>query len=276
MRIDYEHAIDEKDIAKVWINGEEFYGIGYQGLMTVNTKTYIDEPTRSNDGSIPNINDYATFIVPRCKLNFKYFNIEDYKRLCRVLNSANQFPVKYFDKQFGEFREYMMYAEPEEMAKIYNVGSLVIGLFDYEISFIGTLNDLTKYNVSYDTSFLTARTINAYSTSKTYYENDVVSVTESEITTYYKYINKTISMGMPITDTKYWKQIDNQINEIRSVSWGHSIKGATGEDLSNFYIIPSGKTFIGWNTLADGTGNNLKPNGNWTVFEDVTFRPIFE
>ena len=276
MRIDYGNAIEEKDIAKIWINGEEFHGIGYQGLMTVNTKTYIDEPTRSNDGSIPNINDHATFIVPRCKVNFKYFNISDYQRLCRVLNSANQFPVTYFDKQFGQMRTYMMYAEPEEMAKIYNVGTLVIGLFDYEVSFIGTLNDLEEYNVSYDTTGLTARTINAYSSSTTYYENDVVSVTENEITTYYKYINKTLSMGTPVTNIEYWQQIGNDINERTTVAWGNSIKILTGEDLTNFYIMPSGRTFKGWNTRSDGTGYTLAPNSNWTVFENITIYPIFE
>ena len=276
MRIDYSNAIDEKNIARVCINGEWFDGIGYQGLMTVNTKTYIDEPTRANDGSIPNINDYATFIVPRCKLNFKYFNIEDYKRLCRVLNSANQFPVSYFDKQFGEFRTYMMYVEPEEMTKIYNVGSLVIGLFDYEISFIGTLNDLEKYTIKYDAGELTERILQPYSGANVYYENDVVYETANEVTTYYKYINKSPLAGKPLNDTASWKKIKKNINVEMEVSWGNSIKGETAEDLANFFVIPTGKTFVGWNTLKNGSGNNLKPNANWTVFEKATFYPMFE
>ena len=81
------------DIDGIKIGGEWFVGIGYQGLLNVNTKTYVEEPTRSNDGSIPNINDHDTFIVPRCKVNFKYFKIEDYQKLLRVINSANEFPV---------------------------------------------------------------------------------------------------------------------------------------------------------------------------------------
>ena len=149
MRVDWAGAIENENLGKIFIGGEEFTGIGYQGLMTVNTKTYVEEPTRANDGSIPNIDDHDTFIVPRCKVNFKFFNIRDYQRLCRVINSANQFPVSYFDKQFGEHRTYMMYVEPEEMAKIYNVGTSVIGVLDYEVSFIGTLNNLDKFNVRY-------------------------------------------------------------------------------------------------------------------------------
>ena len=141
------NAIDT--IGKIWVNGQEFSGMAYQGLLTVNTKTYVDEPTRSNDGSIPNINDYDTFIVPRCKVNFKYFNIEDYQRLCDAIQS-NEFVVKYYDKQFNEFVSHKMYCEPEEMAKLYNVGTDVFGLLDYEVSFIGTLNDLQELTVTYN------------------------------------------------------------------------------------------------------------------------------
>lgn len=276
MRIDYGGAIEVKDIAKIWINGEEFYGIGYQGLMTTNTKTYVNEPVRSNDGSISNIDDYETFIVPRCTVNFKYFNIQDYIRLCRVVNSANQFPVRYFDKQFGVFKEHLMYAEAEEMKKIFNVGTSVIGVIDYEVSFIGTLNNLEQYEVKYITSGLTPKTINAYSSETTYSEGNVVSSTQDEKTIYYKYINPASSSGKPLTDTSYWQSISRAIDEVESVNWGHSIKILTGSDLSNFYIIPSGKTFEGWNTLADGTGYKLFPNSNQTIFEKTDLHPIFK
>lgn len=275
-RVDYGGADTVENIAKIYINGEEFSGIGYQGLMTVNTKTYVDEPVRSNDGSISNIDDYETFIVPRCKVNFKYFNISDYKRLCRVLNSANQFPVSYYDKQFGRFVEHQMYAEPEEMKKIYNVGTSVIGLFDYEVSFVGTLNKLDEYEVKYITAGLTPRTINDYSSETTYSEGNVVSSTQDEKTIYYKYINPASSSGKPLTDTSYWQSISRAIDEVESVNWGHSIKVLTGTDLSNFYIIPSGKTFEGWNTLADGTGYKLFPNSNQTIFENTPLYPIFK
>ena len=151
-----------EDLGKIWINGQEFSGMAYQGLLTVNTKTYVEEPKRVNNGSMPNIEDHDTFIVPRCKVNFKFFSIDDYQRLCRVINSANQFPVKYFDKQFGEFREHYMYVEPEEMAKIYNVGTSVIGVLDYEVSFIGTLNNLEEFTVNYDAGNLTRKVIAEY------------------------------------------------------------------------------------------------------------------
>lgn len=138
-----------EDLGTVWINGEPFTGIGYQGLLTVNTKTYVSEPTRANDGSMPNIADHESFVVPRCKVNFKYMSLDDYQRLCNAI-LPNEFPVKYYDKQFGGFVEHYMYAEPEEMAKLYNVGSSVIGVLDYEVSFIGTLNKLQSVTVQFD------------------------------------------------------------------------------------------------------------------------------
>ena len=171
------------DLDCVWVGGEKFKGIGYEGLLTVNTKTYVEEPTRAQDGSMPNIKDHDTFIVPRCKVNFKYFTIEDYQRLLNVVNSSNEFPVKYWDKQFGEFRTYMMYCEPEEMGKLYNVGTSVFGLLDYTISFIGTLNNLEEYTVTYyvnrysgDTATLSTVTTKKWGESfKTLTESDIVA-----------------------------------------------------------------------------------------------------
>lgn len=137
------------DIDKIIIDGEEFRGIGYQGLLTTNTKTYAEKPTRSLSGAIENINDHDTFFVPRAKVNFKLFKIEDYERLCRVVSASNEYIVQYFDKQIGEFVTHKMYCEPEEMYKLFNVGFNVIGVLDYTISFIGTLNDIEDYAVTY-------------------------------------------------------------------------------------------------------------------------------
>ena len=158
MIIDYSNADKIEELGTVWINGEEFKGIGYNGLLTVNTKTYVSEPTRANDGSMPNIGDHETFIVPRCKINFKYLNVNDYRRLCNAI-LPNEFLVKYYDKDFGDFVEHWMYCEPQEMAKIYNIGTAVIGVLDYEVSFIGTLNKLKELTVQYDTAGQTIKNL---------------------------------------------------------------------------------------------------------------------
>lgn len=263
-----------EDLDKIWVGGEEFSGMSYQGFLTVNTKTYVKEPGRANDGSIPNIDDHDTFIVPRCKVNFKFFSLEDYQRLCRVINSSNQFPVKYYDKQFGEFREYYMYVEPEEMAKLYNIGTSVFGLLDYEVSFIGTLNNLAEYTIKYITTGLTVRTIGDYSSTTKYSIDNVVKVINGEEINYYKYNNETSESGKPVSDIEYWTPIFKTIDEEQTVLWGNSTHILSYSDLTNFYIIPSGKTLKGWNTISDGSGLNILPNSNWTVFENVNIYPI--
>ena len=144
-------AIIDNELDVVKINGEPFKGIGYNGLLTVNTKTYKTSPVRSGDGSIPNINDYATFIVPRADINFKYMTIEDYQRFCTAI-TPNEFNVEYFDKQKGQRVVHKMYVAPEEMTKIYNVGTSVIGVLDYKVSLIGTLNSIELLTVYYDTN----------------------------------------------------------------------------------------------------------------------------
>lgn len=275
MRVDWANGIEVKDIASIYIGGEKFSGIAYQGLLTVNTKTYVDEPTRANDGSMPNIDEHDTFVVPRCKVNFKFFNIQDYQRLCRVVNSANQFPVSYFDSQFGEFRTYMMYAEPEEMTKLYNVGTYVIGKLDFEISFIGTLNNLDKFNVRYVTEGLTERVINAYSDTTTYSQGDVVSYVDGETTKYYKYKNETSGSGKPVTNVDYWTEIYKKIDKVENIVWGNSIKILNYSDLTDFYVIPSGKS-ITWNTIKDGTGLTILPGARWSVFEETNIYPVLK
>lgn len=205
-----------EDLGKIWVNGQEFTGMAYQGLLTVNTKTYVEEPTRSNDGSIPNINDYDTFIVPRCKVNFKYFNIEDYRRLCEAVQS-NEFTVKYYDKQFNEFVLHKMYCEPEEMHKLYNVCTDVFGVLDYEVSFIGTLNDLNTHKVIYDSNGGTIYgNPQAYNSTHTYYKGDRVYIDDNGSYRYFEAIyyensftpEKEGQTTILLSDTTYWKKRD--------------------------------------------------------------------
>lgn len=209
-----------EDLGKIWINGQEFSGMAYQGFSTVNTKTYVEEPKRANDGSIPNINDYDTFVVPRCTINFKYLNIYDYQRLCEAVQS-NEFYVEYYDKQFVDSTtgtllkvKHKMYAEPEEMAKLYNVGTDVFGVLDYDVSFIGTLNDLEEYNVIFDgngADIFGSPTV--YNSSIEYKKGDRVYIEDSVGKRYFEaiwYSNsfKNDEGQIELTNTEYWSKHD--------------------------------------------------------------------
>lgn len=212
--------VENMDTIKIW--DEEFKGIGYQGLMTTNTKTFVEQPERTLDGSMPNIDDHDTFFVPRAKVNFKLFSIEDYQRLCHVVSLANQFPVTYFDKQVGEFVTHYMYMEPEEMRKMFNVGTRVIGVLDYEVSFIGTLNNIPEKRVNY-------------------------------------YLNLSSE--------------DSSILSTANYVWGSKMDVLTSDDVvdlanKNGFVLPN-KTFLTWNTRADGSGINYRPSLSAFVFGNV-------
>lgn len=143
--------IDDLDV--VTVNDERFLGIGYQGLLNVNTKTYAEAPMRSKStGKMVTINQETTFIIPRVKFNFKYFTIADYRRLLKIINDrdVNEMRVQYFDKEAGEMVSHRMYCEPEDLTNIYNVGHDVFGVLDYTVSFIGTLNDPDEFMVEFD------------------------------------------------------------------------------------------------------------------------------
>lgn len=216
MAIDNENT---RQMCKINIAGEWFYGIGYQGLLTVNTKTYVEQPERANDGSMPNINDHETFVVPRCKVNFKLFSIEDYMRFCRAVSSANEFPVTYFDKQTATMVTHNMYCEPEEMAKIFNIGTNLIGVIDYNVSLIGTLNNLEEYNVSFYNN-LSVGDSSTLSVAKHKWGNSIRIPTENDIENYASNNNLTLPSNKHL------------------VSWNTKIDG------SGFNYLPNTKANI--------------------------------
>lgn len=130
----------------VVINGEKFEG--YSSFSCINTKTYVEEPSRTLDGSIPNINDYDTFFVPRMTISFKYMTIDDYRRLIKAL-TPNEFNVSYYDFEMDRYVTYKMYCEPREMAKIFNKGYEILAITEQTISLIGTLNDVEYLTIKY-------------------------------------------------------------------------------------------------------------------------------
>lgn len=144
---DYDMVNDKGNcLQPITINGEVFQG--YSSFSCINTKTYVEEPQRTLDGSIPNINDYDTFIVPRVKVSFKYMTIQDFRRFLKAI-TPNEFPVTYYDYEIDKIVTYNMYCEPREMATIFNKGYEILAVTGQEISLIATLNDVNYLNIRY-------------------------------------------------------------------------------------------------------------------------------
>lgn len=136
-------------LTDISINGQVFKG--YSDFTCVNTKNYVREPERTDNGSIPDINNYVTFFVPRVKIDFKYMKIEDYQRFLIAIE-PNEFTVSYFDYTKGQTVYHKMYCEPQELEKIHTYRLEVLGILNKTISLIGTLNNIDTFSLTYITN----------------------------------------------------------------------------------------------------------------------------
>lgn len=248
------------DLGSINVNGEKF---NVAEITTLNTKTYVEEPGRSNNGAMTDINEYDTFIVPRCKASFSFMTIKDYQRLCSAIMS-NEFVVEYFDKQFGQNVSHFMYCEPEEASKLYSLGDKAIGVLDYTISFIGTLNDLDSFKVRYVAGEGTIKNfLGDYASSKVYRRGDRVLYSEK----YYEasfFIDSFKGVNPP--NFSYWQMIPVSIwDDSKSYEKGDIVESKNEQnDNVTYYVAVFDGRFSGkplsdktyWNATAIGEYSN--------------------
>lgn len=191
---------------------------GYMEYSFMNEKSYFEQPTRSLNGSIENINTYATFLTPRLIIKYNMMNIADYRNLMMLLQSKNEFTVTCYDPVLDKRVTHKMYAAPTQMPVIYQQYLMALGVQEFSIELIGTNNDVKEstivydYNIPDDVSF-------AYGnyTSQNFAQNAMGIVGENAT---YTYDGTTYKLNSTMTTTL----------------------------LNNKY------TFNGWNTKADGSG----------------------
>lgn len=267
-------GIDDPKLGTVKINGQEFQGLSTGGLMSVNTKTYVTEPTRANDGSIPNINDYEVFFVPRCTLNFKYFSIQDYQRFCIAIQ-PNEFYVEFFDKQYGKRMTYKMYVEPEDMANIFNIDTKVIGVRDFPVSLIGTLNDVTQFKIQYNINGGgTSLGYATYNAGSTWDLGDIVESTYGS-NVFYKCIYNGGTLGQPLDSVTYWRLLKNDVIKGKYLTWGTGFQVVSLSDIQDIYTITGGN-LLSFNTKANGTGFTFNLGQSAVLFDNLTLYAIWE
>lgn len=116
----------------------------YQAFSFCWIKTLKEEPSRGDDGSIPDLDNYVWFLTPQLKINFSLLSIDDYRALMKMIYSKNAFTVKCYDIVYEVETENQMYFAPEEMPKLYaitealNSAPTLIGVQDYVVEMIGT------------------------------------------------------------------------------------------------------------------------------------------
>ena len=148
-----------QDVTKIIIDGNEF--TGYKTYSFFWEKTYVKEPTRGGDGTIGNLNSYATFITPHLQIKFSLMSMEDYRRLYDLILSRNEFVVTCYNPLTNEVTTNKMYFYPDSMPKlnmiarnIFNGGQRekwteLLGVQDYTIEMVGTNAQLGDLIVQY-------------------------------------------------------------------------------------------------------------------------------
>lgn len=142
-------------IDKVIIDGNEFTDYGVFSFLR--EKSYIKSPERSGDGSITNLNSYATFVTPHLKIDFSLMSIDSYRRIMELLYSKNEFVVTCYDVVRNETTTNKMYFSTEEMPKLWAIARALngeewvelLGVQDYTVEMIGTNADLDMVDILY-------------------------------------------------------------------------------------------------------------------------------
>ena len=141
------------DIQKIIIDGNEFGG--YKTFSSYWEKTYVKQPERSSDGTIGNLNSYASFITFHLKVNFAMMSIDDYRRLYDLMLSRNEFTVTAYNVLTNKPHTCKMYFAPDQMPTLYAVARRlqgekyleVLGVQDYTIELIGTNASMEKVDI---------------------------------------------------------------------------------------------------------------------------------
>lgn len=135
------------------LDNVEFSGlIGYKMLKTTNQLNYPVSPGRQIDGSMKNINDYKAFVIPKVEIGFNLIDIEEYWKLREILLSKRIFQTSYYDNDFRKMVTHEMYAEPDDLKDFTNIGADILGVQNFKICFVGTLNEKTLYTATFSNS----------------------------------------------------------------------------------------------------------------------------
>lgn len=153
------------DIAEVKIDGNRFRNYGAYSFIW--EKTFVKSPERSANGSLGNLNSYATFLTPHLIMDFSVMSIDDYRKIMLLHYGANEFTVECYDPIYNRKIKAKMYFGTEEMAKLYTIAQNrllpngqweewvdLVGVTEYKVELIGTNNDLDLVSVKYEYSTL--------------------------------------------------------------------------------------------------------------------------
>lgn len=143
-------------IDRVIIDGNEF--TDYKAFSFLWEKSYVKSPVRSGDGTIGNLNSYATFLTPHLKIDFSLMSIDSYRTLMKLIYEKNEFTVTCYDVVNDTTTTNKMYFTTEEMPKLWTMVEALngnedaielLGVQDYVVEMVGTNAPMEEIDILY-------------------------------------------------------------------------------------------------------------------------------
>lgn len=128
----------QMDRITIFDGNAELEVTGFAEYSYLDEKSYKTQPIRNQDGSIQDIEEYATFLTPRAIIKYSMMKIEDYRSIMKMLKSRNALIVKCYDVVEDKIVRNEMYVAPPSMPKIYQQYLMALGIQEYSLELIGT------------------------------------------------------------------------------------------------------------------------------------------
>lgn len=145
--LDLRENYKNTQLDRIELDGELI--TGYFNYSFLEEKSYVEEPTRSQDGSISNIDDIPFILTPRVIINYNMMQIEDYRKVQKLHKTKNAFYVSLYDLVENKRVSHQMYFATPSMPSIYQKYLSVLGVKEYQIELIGTNNSASvTYNLN--------------------------------------------------------------------------------------------------------------------------------
>ena len=133
---DFRPIYENSQLDRIEIDGCEIHG--YFEYSFMEEKTYHEQPVRSQNGEIVDLEDYTTFLTPRLIIKYNMMGIDDYRTLMTFLKTKNTFKVTCYDIVADRRVTHEMYFATPSMPMIYQKYLAVLGIREPSIELIGT------------------------------------------------------------------------------------------------------------------------------------------
>ena len=230
-----------RNIDKVTINGNVF--TDYSAFSFLWEKSYVSSPTRSGNGSIGNLNSFATFLTPHLKIDFGLMSIDSYRKIMQLIYTSNEFLVTCYDVVNNKDTTNKMYFSTEEMPKLWTIvdalngdenAVMLLGVQDYTVEMIGTNNDIDTVTVNY------------------YLNSPTGSGTTTPINSVDGYIGGEIVLGSGLNMKSYETEFD-----------GYLFKDGWRLGSPNGTLYPDGRAFDITKAVIDEASNSINFYAEW-------------